>query len=650
MQNFSMASGRQQQQSSLSASHAKVIPSPVSSSEDSHQGSTSLSQVNPPNSPAKVSKQASVLTGEEVAQYKALLVGEARLDAHLRQMIVEALWAVGCEPETMQSIMKSLDSTAALTLFHNELIANGVGIEELTKKLTYFRKMDRLPLRPEGPEDPFKLQSMWPFFTTRLVTCFIPFLAYFTAHLYIPQSNEREKSLLEISKTFSVILTIAYLLWWVNVCLIVAGTISSVSMIDCAVMFLTYFIFVASQVAREAQYWSEEGRRIESAYQFERFLLHYTDEFTSELGVKISGYDVLFRMMAHTGQLDSQSSVLEAPAVHAYARSQTRQHLQGGWRRQSSMRQELELLKAGLAEQAKTKQDKEDEFYSNRYAIYKVKTFSKLYPFLASIIAAFTPSVFRHFLPEERSLFDGLDSSETIGQIIEIILIFMYVNCYNLVILGTAQKDVSALRHFAIWIEGSLKDQYQMETLRLRLYSRENVGAFRTIHRLVFSVYASYSEYHLASFQVSSIIAIFASALVFALAIMDVSFLVAMALLFLIGTEVTIIMTYVFYNTAKTHTILVNSVNRGLHAQIRKNVIEIDFLETLAKTRGADRAAEIEELSKANMMIHHLIIEIKDEHRPLKLWGFLPLTKDNIIKLAGALAASLFTTALRVAL
>ena len=52
-----------------------------------------------------------------------------------------------------------------------------------------------------------------------------------------------------------------------------------------------------------------------------------------------------------------------------------------------------------------------------------------------------------------------------------------------------------------------------------------------------------------------------------------------------------------------------------------------------------DSAAKIKILLKANEKISDLAEKIVDLRRPVLLWHVLPLTKENVIKLGGALAA-----------
>ena len=70
------------------------------------------------------------------------------------------------------------------------------------------------------------------------------------------------------------------------------------------------------------------------------------------------------------------------------------------------------------------------------------------------------------------------------------------------------------------------------------------------------------------------------------------------------------------------------------------NVGRMDVANTLSPE-------EREELKKCSAAIDSLDEEIQDRHTPMKLLGKLRLSKTNMIKLAGAMAAGIFTTILR---
>ena len=188
--------------------------------------------------------------------------------------------------------------------------------------------------------------------------------------------------------------------------------------------------------------------------------------------------------------------------------------------------------------------------------------------------------------------------------------------------------------------------------MTMRLDTGSNVNAYENLHTFTFTLYSSTCEFHLAAMEVGGIISIFATAMVFSMALVNVPFNVSMVLLIALGSIMAALMTYVFFNTAKTHNILVKKVVLGLNAQRRKNNVEIDWLEVCSSEGDLkpDAAAKIRDLRSANSKIVDLAEKIVDEHKPVLLWHVLPLTKENVIELGGALAASLFTTVLRMAL
>mmetsp|Transcript_9964 Transcript_9964/g.20326 ORF Transcript_9964/g.20326 Transcript_9964/m.20326 type:complete len:650 (-) Transcript_9964:20-1969(-) len=636
--------------------HAHVIPDsrPLSPEGSISSQICSSEGTSPYASSSPASELSQGLLEQGVCeQYKLELVGRTNLDAHLRARLIEAFWCIGCEPriETVREIMRSSDSRVALTMFHNVLLEDGVGLEEFKEKMRYYRRMQRLPMRPESPSDPFVLYKARKWFKVRLVSAFIPFRSHFTSKNLFPQFTVREKAVLRISSFLTTVcFALTSFLWLVLFGLTISGTITSVSLADCLASLLLWILLSTSQVARESMCWSEEGLRSEAAYQYERFLLYYLNDFTSEFGEKQSGIEAAFRMFDDCGYSDMQIDVLMSHSSHAYALKLRRERLNGGQTRTGSIHDELEQIREKrrkkLEKVETEKKMTENEKYATRFAMYH-PTSNKFVPLIFSIIVSMTPAVIRHVSHNERSIFDyGLQNIEIFVQVVEIVYIWIMLYAFNIIILADAYNDISVYRQFASWLDSSLKDEFDSETMTFRLHSGSNVEAFRTLHRFVFLVYSSFIEYHLAAFEFASFIAICSCVLVFSMTIMDVEFNVSMGLLFVMGSVITVAMTYVFFNASNLYSVLVLNIVRGLNAHQRKNCIEIDYLQTISIQRTEDMT----NLKKANEKIGRLISEIVDEHHPVKLWKCLPLTKDNVIKLAGALVASLFTTVLRMAL
>jgi len=236
-----------------------------------------------------------------------------------------------------------------------------------------------------------------------------------------------------------------------------------------------------------------------------------------------------------------------------------------------------------LKELREQEQQKKAEYYNRRYG----RTFKseKTFSLVLSFLAVFTPSLIRAVLLDEESILKQgaeLNGLETFAQIAEIIYILVMVFSFAVAVLSSALGDIYCHRLFSNWVKDCLSDQFDVDPLTLRLCTAGNVDAYRTLHRFVFGFYMSYSEYHLAAFEHCSLVAILASALVFGMSFLNVDFNVGTALLFRLGCVITCSMTCVFYNIAKTHSILVSDVVPGLNFQKRKNNIELNFQDQLA--------------------------------------------------------------------
>ena len=146
------------------------------------------------------------------------------------------------------------------------------------------------------------------------------------------------------------------------------------------------------------------------------------------------------------------------------------------------------------------------------------------------------------------------------------------------------------------------------------------------------------------AFEMMTLIAILACIAVFSISLLNLPIFGPLVLLWLIGATITAAMAYVFHFTAKTHNIITKDVVKGLRAQRRLNNVRYELQQN---DEEWEQAAD---LQKANSLIDDLCQAIIDENDPVKLWGVLPLTKENTLKMAGAMAASLFTTVLRIAM
>ena len=91
----------------------------------------------------------------------------------------------------------------------------------------------------------------------------------------------------------------------------------------------------------------------------------------------------------------------------------------------------------------------------------------------------------------------------------------------------------------------------------------------------------------------------------------------------------------------KTHELITAATIKALHKQMRLNTEEL----THASTKK-DLMLQ-EQLETTNKLIANLCEDITENHLPSKIFGLFSVSKNNVIKGAGAAMAALFTTALR---
>jgi hypothetical protein len=117
-------------------------------------------------------------------------------------------------------------------------------------------------------------------------------------------------------------------------------------------------------------------------------------------------------------------------------------------------------------------------------------------------------------------------------------------------------------------------------------------------------------------------------------------------MLFVMGGGVLIVSMRVFMLIVVMHGRLGATTVKMLWHQRRLNEEAIERLEHLATLDEA----KIRSLLIASKKIDRLREAISIVHRPLVLFGAVPLTKENVVKASVAMAAALFTTVLRTSI
>jgi len=115
------------------------------------------------------------------------------------------------------------------------------------------------------------------------------------------------------------------------------------------------------------------------------------------------------------------------------------------------------------------------------------------------------------------------------------------------------------------------------------------------------------------------------------------TFFARRSVLFLFGLFILIAMTRVFITVADCHKAVTKGISKGCNAQRHSNTKNL---------RLAVTEREKTQLRDANELLRTLSQRI-DDKPPLLLFFVIPLTKENVVKLGGCVAASLFATVLR---
>ncbi|GMH84263.1 hypothetical protein TrVE_jg7720 [Triparma verrucosa] len=552
----------------------------------------------------------------------------------------DIIYSVGVEPdiESMHKLLETLSSPSpAETLQGLQSILKdfGVTFSELTTKLNYYRRNRRLPLRPDHLT--FKLKPMRKYFLGRAFSMtFMPVYQMRLTKYYFPRATPNETSIYNFTQTYITGLlstvTLAILLLTLLYILHI-DTKMTVDEWNILVDVLLTTILPFAQAARESIVWSIEGQRLKETSHYYRHILVYSSFRRPEM----SGLETVHRMFIETGEKD-MVYLLTKHSAHTYARNEAMKRTKSMMRRRSTIDEEIMKSKVKYS-------DIESELMrvDKQYNLC-VMSINKWFPLILAIAFAFIPTII-NYRTGALTIFDNsCPGIAKFAGALEIVIIFFVSYSTNLVLLTDAFNSTLCMLKFARWLINSLKTENMDSSHELRLDSPDQVQAFDQLHRYIFTTFFWESYFHIKAFEMMTLIAILACIAVFSISLLNLPISGPLVLLWLIGATITAAMAFVFHFTAKTHSILTKDIVKGLRAQRRLNNIHYELQQ------NDEELGLAADLQKANSLIDDLCQAIIDEHDPVKLWGVLPLTKENTIKMAGAMAASLFTTVLRIAM
>jgi hypothetical protein len=553
----------------------------------------------------------------------------------------DIFYSVGVEPdiESMSNLLKTLSSPSPGEILHglqSILKDYGVTFSELTTKLKYYRRNCRLPLRPD--HSTFKLKPMKKYFVGRaLPLLFMPVYSLWLTKEYFPRATPNEIAIYNITHSAINGLTSIVCIMVILLILLYVLSLDSEMTIDGWNLFVDAFNFTiipTAVAARESICWSIEGQRLCETNHYYRHILVYSKFRRPEM----SGIEAVHRMFIETGEKDMVDLLLTKHSAHTYARNEAMKRTKSMAPRRSSIDEEIMKSKVKYL-------NIEDEVkrVDKQYNLCVLSP-NKWVPLILAITFAFIPTII-NYTTGALTIFDSSCTGiAKFAGALEILIIFLTCYSTNLVLLNDAFAGTRCMIKFARWLVNSLKTENMDSSHEFRLDSPDQVQAFDQLHRYIFSLFFWESYFHIKGFEMMTLIAILACIGVFSISLLNLPISGPLVLLWLIGTIITAAMAFVFHSTANSHKILTKDVVKCLRAQRRLNNIHYEVQQ------NDEELGLAADLQKANLLIDDLCQAIIDEHDPVKLWGILPLTKDNTIKMAGAMAASLFTTVLRIAL
>jgi hypothetical protein len=227
-----------------------------------------------------------------------------------------------------------------------------------------------------------------------------------------------------------------------------------------------------------------------------------------------------------------------------------------------------------------------------------------------------------------------------------IVLNFSAIEFICLVIVAEALGDISDLVTLARFMV-NLIDQKQLkgpstrsQIQTMELDSCEQVDVY---HRMWLGVigYFRYEGFkHAQALAVMSLVSLVSAGVSLMITLLDFPVRYYSVLLLAVGFSMLLIMAIVFVKLVSAFEILTKRVIIALRAQSTRNVL----LQTDKDAPLSE--AENEKLDMANKRIDAMIMMVYDSPA-IKLFGILPMTKSNILKLLGGILAALFSTLIR---
>jgi hypothetical protein len=412
---------------------------------------------------------------------------------------------------------------------------------------------------------------------------------------------------------------------------------------------------LATQAVREGMTVSREAQAASQVYSANVVALRYT-KFSLTNGSVISGTDALvyFTRSCKGEEVTAGALLVTVTQATSLAYCNAQNTPPAGKRRSSSIAAEIAQIDAAF--HSSDVEDKSHDIMKKKYNPFSVDGVGKILSWSLGFAFLTIPTVVGKLRGETTMVDSNATQADIVVDILTIIVLLLGVMSVSLLVLASALSELGIVNSWTRFLVGSICEgtgwrhrPNEVLDFHLRLDCPEAVESFEVLYDLVRAVSYSYGEYHKKPFGLLMMICVASVVAVFVGSVMELEIDTWNVLLFVMGGGVLIVSMRVFLLIVVMHGRLGATMMKMLRHQRRLNN---DAIERLEKMEAAPQVAEarVQVLMAANKKILRLLEVIADVHRPLVLFGAVPLTKENVVKASVAMAAALFTTVLRTSI
>ncbi|GMI37014.1 hypothetical protein TrCOL_g7833 [Triparma columacea] len=557
-----------------------------------------------------------------------------------KEDIYNTCYAIGLELslEDMEQITE-VEPNKHAEVFMGVLADFELSIDEVEALFNYFTRTRR-QRRPDG----FKYLPRGVYFIRRLLGLYTPVAAFFMDNL-MPKLTPHEQSLFSITRNViggfdQLVLVLIY----TSLFLTATGVSNISPMSIFAILSMNLPIGWGSQAARESFYWSTEGGVKKSLWQRRLMILRYTPIRLKD-GTSINGLASLTRIFKACNTVHYLQIVLQASPLAFFNQEKNsiscRRRSSMGKAQENDLLEELKEAKLENRHVSRIQLDK-------KFNIIKLD-FGKMIPLFVGVLLAALPTTVRVMKGGVASNHSGVDAAvEAMVALFVLLTVFFTV----LVILKDANKELEFDRK---WVECLLAtiqpDDEPRKTvgvnakfLEIRLDTSAAVEGFTALYKFLKAYTVHWNmQFHASSFVMLGTVCAASVIVIFIGSVLELEMDVWNTYLMATATIIWPIVLRGLFNVVKIDELLDVRLQRYLRHQRRLNE---KILRLGEKHHSSEDAVKLRRVCEE---INSLIEEIQDTHKTIKLLGKIPLNKTNMVRLAGAMAAGIFTTILRSA-